>query len=237
MTDLINKIHLGDGLELIKQLPDDSVDLLITDPPYIVKVNKHSGKGNNFSKSLEKFRDSRIHDIKDNFNISNYFNEWERVLKKFNAFIFCSNAQISRIANEGEKRGHFVTILVWHKTNTAPFANGVWRSDLEYTVHIRQSGATFHGGAREKSKIYISPTEVSKYGHPTEKPVKLIEKYMKIGSNEGDLILDSFMGSGTTAQVAINNNRNFIGYEIDETYHDTACNRVARSHGNVGLFS
>lgn len=129
-----------------------------------------------------------------------------------------------------------VSVLVWHKTNTTPFANGVWRSDLEYIVHIRESGATFQGTAKEKSKIYISPTEKSKYDHPTEKPLDLIKKYIKIGSNENNIVLDPFMGSGTTANACIQLDRQFIGYEIDEKYHAVACERVERAKGNFGLF-
>lgn len=137
---------------------------------------------------------------------------------------------------EGQLNNFYTTLLVWHKTNTVPFANGVFRGDLEFCVHIRESCATFNGNAKEKSKIYISPTEVSKYGHPTEKPLELIKRYIKIGSNENDLVLDPFLGSGTTANACIDLNRRYLGIELNEQYYKIACERVDRAIGNVGLF-
>ena len=249
MKDLLNKIHLGDSLELMKQLPDNCIDLIVTDPPYIVDTTapkenylgaskKHSKINNAYwnEKGFEAKPRMSLEAIKDGFDYELYFNVWERVCKKFNAFIFCSNKQLSEIIIQGEKRGFTTSVLVWHKTNTTPFANGVWRSDLEYIVHIRESGATFQGTAKEKSKIYISPTEISKYNHPTEKPIELIKKYIKIGSDENDIILDPFIGSGTTANACIQLDRQFIGYEIEPKYHAIANDRIKRAYGNVGLF-
>jgi len=235
LKELLNKIHLGDSLELMKQLPDNSIDLVVTDPPYEVMVSEKSGTGKTHISGTDKFRTS-IQGIKDGFDVEAYFAQFSRVCKKFNAFIFCSNTQLGKLIAAGESLGHTVTTLAWHKTNTTPFANGVWRSDLEFCVHIREKSATFKGDAKLKSKIYISPTERSRFGHPTEKPLELIEKYIKIGSNDGDLVLDPFMGSGTTANACVNLRRNFIGYEIDEIYHKTACERVELARGNCGLF-
>ena len=233
---MLNKIHLGDSLEIMKKIPDNSIDLIVTDPPYIINGDTNSDtKEWRGIKSLDKIKKGLNH-ISSGFNINNYFKEWERITKKFNAFIFCSNHQIAGIMNEGQARKYFTTLLVWHKTNTVPFANGVFRGDLEFCIHIRAKGGTFNGNAKEKSKIYISPTEQSKYGHPTEKPLKLIERYIKIGSNQGDVVLDPFLGSGTTVNACINLNRQYIGIEIDEVYHKIACDRRDRAIGNVGLF-
>ena len=233
---MINKIHLGDSLEIIKQIPDESIDLIVTDPPYIINGDTNSNtKEWRGVKSLDKIKKGLNH-IANGFKVEEYFIEFERLMKKFNAFIFCSNHQIVELMQEGQKRGYFTTLLVWHKTNTVPFANGVFRSDLEYIVHIRESGATFLGNAKEKSRIYISPTEVSKYGHPTEKPIELIKRYIRIGSNENDVVLDPFLGSGTTVQACINLNRQYIGIEIDEKYYQVACERRDKAIGNVGLF-
>ena len=232
-----NKIHLGDSLEIMKKIPKNSIDLVVTDPPYIINGDTNSEtKEWRGVKSLGKIKKGLNH-IADGFNAKSYFIELERVLKKFNAFIFCSNHQIAELMNEGKNRGYFTTLLVWHKTNTVPFANGVYRGDLEFCIHFRESGATFNGNAKEKSKIYISPTEVSKYGHPTEKPLKLIEKYIKIGSNKNDVVLDPFLGSGTTVNACINLDRQYIGIEIDEKYHNIAKEREQKAKGKWGLFA
>jgi site-specific DNA-methyltransferase (adenine-specific) len=232
----LNKIILGDSLELMKELPDNSIDLLLTDPPYELDT---SGGGKSNIMSIGKLCNSDIQNISSiskGFDYEAYFSEWNRVLKKFNAFIFCSNSQISKLMSIGEGLGYITTLLVWHKTNAAPFANGVWRSNLEFIVHIREKGATFQGSAREKSKIYTSPTERSKYSHPTEKPIELVIKLLKIGANKGDIVLDSFSGSGTTVNACINLGMNYIAYEIDEKFYNISKDREQRALGNVGLF-
>jgi site-specific DNA-methyltransferase (adenine-specific) len=232
----MNKIILGDSLELMKELPDNSVDLLLTDPPYELDLN--GGIGSKIQ-SIEKLYDSdlqNISSISKGFDYEAYFSEWKRVLKKFNAFIFCSNSQISKLMSIGESMGCITTLLVWHKTNTPPFSNGVWRSNLEFIVHIREKGATFKGTAKEKSKIYTSPTERSKYGHPTEKPLDLVKRLLKIGANKGDVVLDPFSGSGTTVNACIDLGMKYIAYEIDEKFYNISKDREQRALGNVGLF-
>ena len=250
----INKIYCGDNIDYFKLIDDNSIDCIITDPPYIIDTNaggeveyigasKRASKIKNTSKKYwEKkgFEDKaryNIEGMKNGFDVDYYLNEFERMLKMVNMFIFCSNKQISSLMRWGEERGYITTLLCWVKTNSTPFANGVWRSDVEFIVHIRQKGAIFNGDAELKKKAFISPSVISKYNHPTEKPIDLIKKFVLIGTNENNLILDPFIGSGTTAEVAINLNRNFIGIEIDECYYKIACKRIEMAKGNVGLFS
>lgn len=230
----LNKIYLGDGLEFTRQLDDNSVDLIVTDPPYEVS-NCGGGKGG-FSEKTKKLKNS-LNDISDGFDIDLHLSEWERVLKKFNAFIFCSNKQISTLMKWGEDRGYSTTCLIWHKYNAMPLCNGVWNGDIEYCIHIRESGATFQGGIDLKRKVFRESIVKSEYDHPTVKPLELIKKYIQIGSNEGDTVLDPFMGSGTTAHACIHLNRNFIGFEISEKYFNIANDRIQRAYGNTGLFA
>lgn len=237
MKDLINKIHLGDSLDLLKKVPDNSVDLIVTDPPYVLDTTPNGKTSVKIqTKKLINSTDENIDFISNGFDVEKHFKEWNRVCKKFNAFIFCSNSQLSEIMKSGESRGFIVTCLVWHKSNSAPFANGVWRSDIEFCVHIRQRGATFKGNAKQKKKVTTMPMEISKYGHPTEKPLELIKKYIEIGSNENDVVLDPFVGSGTTVNACIQLNRQYIAYEINEKYYSIACEREQRAKGNFGLF-
>jgi len=234
MKDKINKIHLGDSLELMKQLPDNCIDLVVTDPPYIVDTSAPSEKSR--ISGIKKLHSESIESIGSGFDIETHFKEWERVCKKFNAFIFCSNKQISSLMKWGEERNHVVTCLVWHKLNAAPLCNGNWISNIEYCIHIRERGATFQGNFKLKSKVHREASVNSEFDHPTVKPLELIKKHIQVGSNEDDVVLDPFMGSGTTANACIQLDRQFIGYEISEKYHAIACDRVERAKGNVGLF-
>jgi site-specific DNA-methyltransferase (adenine-specific) len=212
--EMKNQIICADCLEGMKLIPDKSVDLVLTDPPYDMDL-----KGGMKSKimSMNKYKGKELEDIVCSFDIEKVFAEYKRILKKFNMFCFCSNKQVSEIMRWGEDKGYIVNLLVWNKTNAPPFANGVWKSDLEFCVHIRESGAVFQGEAKVKSKLYQSPVVSEKF-HPTTKPLELISRYIEIGSNEGDVVLDPFMGSWTTARACKDLGRDFIGFELSEEY-------------------
>jgi len=218
----INKVTCGDCLSVMKKLPDKCVDLILTDPPYILDDSKPGSCG---VMNLNKFTRDDYSSLTNGFDVPNLFWEFHRVLKKFNLFCFCSNKQISRIMQWGENLGYFTTLLVWHKYNSAPFANGVWRQDLEFCVHIREKGAYFEGNAREKQKLWRGAS-VSNQIHPTQKPLELIGKYIKIGSNKGDLVLDCFGGSGTTARACKDLGRDFILIEKEKKYCEIAKQRL-----------
>ena len=154
----------------------------------------------------------------------------------FNMFMFCSNEQVSKLMQWGEKKGYVTTLLVWHKYNSLPFANCVWWSDTEFIIHIREKSATFQGNSDLKSKVFRHPIVKSRWGHPTEKPIQLISRYIRIGSNEGDTILDPFMGSGTTGVAALRLNRKFIGIEINNEYFKSAKERIEIEQRQESLF-
>jgi len=189
VKELLNKIHLADSLEFLKQVEENSIDLIVTDPPYIVDTTTTVENLGSTMKSIGKLCGDDIEAIGSGFDIEAHLKEWERVSKKFNAFIFCSNKQISDLMRWGEARGHVTTCLVWWKNNAPPLCNGNWISNIEYCIHIREKGATFQGGSAVKSKVHRESIVRSEYDHPTVKPMDLIEKYILVGSNEGDVVL------------------------------------------------
>lgn len=221
-------IYNKDCLEGLKEIPDNSIDLIITDPPYELDSNG-GGHSKLLKNRAEKLANS-LSEIRDGFDVETHLNEWQRVCKKVNFFIFCSNKQITKLMQWGESRGFVTTLLVWHKTNATPFCNGTWQSDLEFVVHIREPGATFKGGVKLKSKCYRSGIKQSEYGHPTEKPIMILHKYLEIGSEEKDIILDPFAGSGSIAEACLNKDRHFIGFEISEEYHKMCMERIKKNN-------
>lgn len=233
INELINKITCADCMDILKQLPDKCIDLCCCDPPYLYK--RLGGKGCFLEDSVRKLSND-LNDIKDGFDIDNIFNEFKRVTKKFNLFCFCSNAQISSIMSWGEKNKYITNLLIWHKPNVAPFANGVWKQDCEFCIHIRESGAYFEGKAEIKNKVFTLPTVRGKWGHPTEKPLQIIERYLTLGSKENDLVLDCFSGSGTTAIACHNLKRRFICIERDEEYYQKSCERLEQHRRQLMLF-
>jgi len=224
-------LYLGDCLEILPTL--DKVDAVVTDPPYELS---DAGPGkSHYGMSLHKFDSVAYKDIVNGFDMDRLFGLAELICDPFNMFCFCSNKQISKIMGYHEAKQRSTNLLVWHKTNSAPFANGVWRGDAEFCIHAKDKGAYFEGNAKTKEKVTSHPT-VSDDRHPTVKPLPLVEKYIKIGSDSCQTILDPFMGSGTTGVACANLGRKFIGIEIEERYFQIACERITAAQAQGRLF-
>jgi DNA modification methylase len=224
-------LHLGDCRDILPTLP--KVDAVVTDPPYVLS---DAGPGDShFGMSLYKFDGEDYKAIVSGFDVSEVFGLLEAICQPFNLFCFCSNKQISELMAYHESKGRTTTLLVWHKVNAAPFANGVWRGDIEYCVHARDSGAVFVGNAQDKKKVSEYPL-VQDDAHPTVKPLPLMRKYVGICSNAGQTILDPFMGSGTTGVAAVQMGRSFIGIEREERYFEIACRRIEEAQRQGDFF-
>lgn len=120
-------------------------------------------------------------------------------------------------------------ILSWHKTNPVPMCNNKYLNDTEYCLFVREKGVRVYGGYAESKTYWISSLNTAdkrKYDHPTIKPEPIIEQLIKNSSREGDVVLDPYLGSGTTAVCCKRLNRRFIGSEINEQYYNTARERV-----------
>ena len=231
----LNEIQFGDAYELIKSVPDNSIDCIYTDVPYLMQSG---GKGGGAL-------GNRIHNLirNDMKNIIEGFDyklldELIRVMKKVNIFIWCNKQQILDIANYF--KDYSMEILVWAKDNPTPFTNNVWLADLEYCLYFREKGVKLNDGYELKSKWFNSPINKSDkddYGHPTIKPIELVKRHIAHATNENDIVLDPFMGSGTTAVACKELGRNFIGYEINKEYYTIATDRLngIKKNGQTSL--
>lgn len=231
----LNKITCGDCYELIKELPDNSVDCVYTDIPYLYVKG---GDGHSELGSRCKRKKEEIKNISNGIDYS-ILDEFKRVLKKVNIFIWCSKMQLLDIMTWGGVYNQ--DLLVWCKTNPTPQTNNVWLPDLEYCVHIRETGVPLNEGYEIKSKYYISPankTDKDLYNHPTIKPLPLIKRHILHASQTNDIVLDCFMGSGTTAVACMETGRNFIGFEIEPKWAKIANDRINKTDagGQMSLF-
>lgn len=220
------KLWQGDCLKLIKQIPDKSIDLIITDPPY--ELDSHGG-GNTELAQRKLVKENHINFISAGFDYDLVFNEFIRICKIPNMFIFCSNKQVSKIMQWFENKKLSVTLLVWHKKNPVPLCNKKYLSDCEFIIYIRGKNATFNNNTpfEYKRKVYSSSIVPNKKRlHPTQKPVELLERYILQHSKENDIVIDPFMGSGSTGVACVNTNRNFIGIELNENYFNIAKERI-----------
>lgn len=224
-------MYLADCMDVLPTLKN--VDAVITDPPY--ELSEASPGKSHIVRSLGKFKSENYKAIIKGFDIELFFSLLVKICHPFNVFCFCSNKQISKIMVLNENAGRATTLIVWHKTNSTPFANGTWRGDIEYCVHARGKGAYFQGNAKEKTKVTAHASIIDP-AHPTVKPILIIKKYMQICSAVGHTILDPFMGSGTTGIAAVQLGRKFIGIEREPKYFDIACERIERAYAQGQLF-
>lgn len=265
--DMINKIILGDCYELIKNIPDNSIDCIYVDVPYLYQqggggvseLSKRATKnrvqllGGNYDKNLSNNENLRIarnkrnsskdlinSNIADGFDYKTFVKEAFRIMKKCNLFIWCSPMQILDIMNEIHKYNqNTITILTWNKTNPIPTTNNLWLSDVEYCLYIRDSGIKLNDGYELKSKWYTSPInqhDKDLFKHPTIKPLNLVQRHLLHATQEQDIVLDCFCGSGTTCVACKNTNRKYIGIEIDKEYYNIAIKRLNNEDAN-GQFS
>ncbi len=222
-------IECGDCLELLKTIPDNSVDLVVTDPPYVINT---SGEG--LYKQEDKRYVKELNEIKDGFS-ENILDEICRVLKKINVYICCSQKQILPLLKyfvEGKKCNY--NLITWHKTNPVPACGNKYLTDTEYILFFREKGVKIYGEYKTKFTYYITPLnqkDKALYKHPTIKPLDIIENLIINSTQEGDIVLDPFLGSGTTAVAAVNTNRHYIGFELNEEYYDIACKRLDEVEG------
>ncbi len=221
-------LHHGDCIEFMRTLADNSVDCVITDPPYNI------ARENNFTTMGRAGIDFGEWD--KNADLFSYIVEVSRVLNKNGSFIvFNAWRNLGDIARFAELHGFDTKdMLRLEKTNPMPRnRDRRYITDYECAIWFVKTGSkwTFN---RQNDK-YQRPKfvhSIDKGLHPTQKSLKLMEELILIHSNENDIILDPFMGSGSTAIAAINTNRKFIGCELDETYFKVAQDRISKHLGN-----
>jgi len=211
----LNKIHCGDCLELMKEMPDNSVDCIITDPPYGINYLSNYYKDKNPHKPIE-----------NDDTLFLPFDELWRILKPTGCmFVFFSHKV--PLINDKIKN-----VLIWVKNNwTAGDLYGDFGNQYECIAFIPKK--EFKLKSKRYSNIWnFDRVPPHKLLHPTQKPIKLLQRIIKASSNQGDLILDPFMGSGTTAVACKQTDRRFIGIEISQEYVDIANKRLKQTNLN-----
>jgi DNA modification methylase len=204
-------IYHADCREILSDLPKP--DLTIMDPPY-----KFEAVGGGIGGRRKYFSDINAGDLGKGFDAS--------MLEGIeNWFCFGSKDQFTDMLRAiGSRRWMLIT---WNKPNPTPLVNNNYLPDTEYIFHCFQSDRLF-GTYADKSRFFVYPVEKSTYDHPTVKPTSLLHKLIQLGSIEGDLIMDPFMGTGTTLRAAKDAKRFAIGIEIEERYCEMAAMRLAQ---------
>ena len=233
----LNQIYNEDSYEAIKKIPDNSIDCIYTDIPYLYQKGGKSGtlfgeRMVNLRKELEEISGGIDYKI---------FDDFIRISKKINIFIWCSQAQIQDIINFFNNDNINFNLLVWCKTNPAP-KNNSYNSDIEYCLHFREKNQPLNDGYYLKSKWYSSPInkdDKDEYDHPTIKPLELVKRHLAHATQPNDIVANFFLGSGTTCVASKELGRNYIGFEIDKGYYNIAVDRLngINANGQTSIFT
>lgn len=236
-----NKIICGDSYKLIKEFPNNSVDCVYVDIPYLYGLGG-GVNGSEISCNAKRRNEELIgNGIVGGIDYA-IFGEFVRVMKKINCFVWCSIQQIYDVLKwwkENTKTTY--QILTWNKTNPIPQCHANWLSDIEYCLYFNR-GVHLNDGYEFKSKWYTSPinqADKTLYQHPTLKPVNLIKRHLLHTTQPNDLVVDFFVGGGSTCVAAKEIGRQYIGIEINPKWAKIAQDRLdgIDANGQVHMFA
>ncbi|MCD0124032.1 site-specific DNA-methyltransferase [Streptococcus agalactiae] len=228
------EIKCGNCLELLTKLTDGSIDMVITDPPYNISVK------NNFATMGRKGID--FGDWDKGFDLLSWIDIASlKLTKNGGMVIFNDWKNLGDIARHCEKNGLVVKDLFrWVKDNPMPRnRDRRYITDSEYGIWVVRKNSKWV--FNRKSEKYDRPeyrypivAGAEKTPHPTQKPIALMQEIINRHTNRGDVILDPFMGSGSTGVACLLTGRDFIGYELNRDYFNIASKRIAELTGNGG---
>ena len=250
----LNKIYNEYCLEGMKRIPDGSVDCIVTSPPYNfclrVKGNKYIKKGKNevmAGLATNKYTNG----LSDSLDMNSYF-EWQckcidEMLRVCSGNVFYNIQMITGnkqalLKIMGRYSESIRDILIWDKKVAEPAMKaGCLNSEYEWIIAFENGDCkgrmfkTMQAGRGEMSNV-IRIGKNRENEHRAAFPVQLPQCLISQFTSSGSLILDPFMGSGTTAIAAIREKRNFIGFELNKEYYDKACKRIKLEQAQLTLF-
>lgn len=232
-TDKSVYLFQGDSISYLKSLSDDSVDLVVTDPPYRTTSRGNSGtSGGMLATKLNM--SGRVFNHND-VDIKEWIPECFRILKEGSHFYCMTNhTNLIDMLNCATKSGfHFIKSLVWDKGNK--IMGQYYMSQFEYILFFRKGKGVKINNCGTSDILSVPNKKMkNKSGnnvHDTEKPVELMQILIENSSKEGQLVIDPFMGIGSTGIACVNSNRKFIGCELDPTYFEIAQQRINEARG------
>ena len=227
------ELHLGDCLEVMRSMPDKSVDAVITDPPYGVEIASVSKGGDGGRRAIRRNANGCFDDSKDYLSL--LIDEFLPQANRLSSVVAtCSGIKTIMSYPQPD------WIIAWiyeNKNNFCPYGFNQWTPILCYGKDPYMQKRIGNSPLAVKTDVVVCNSLPERNGHPTPKPVKFMrELILRLSTHEGDTILDPFMGSGTTGVACVQTGRNFIGIEIDPTYFAIAEKRIAEAQMQQGLF-
>ena len=216
------KLYNDDCLNVLKDIEDNSIDLVVTDPPYeVITGGRNGGVKGKPSGILTENKQLMKSIPKADLWLSECF----RVMKDgTHIYIMTNTLNLTNYLNIINSVGFKLhNLLVWNKNNTTP--NRWYMKNCEYVIFARKGFAKSINNPSSQT-VHNFDNIIGNKKHPTEKPVDLMKLYVENSSQVGDTVLDHFMGVGSTGVACKELGRNFIGVELDKQYFDIAESRI-----------
>ncbi len=242
-------LRLGDCYGIVPTISDNSIDLAICDPPY--KLGTCAGGGlykpvgkDNPNNPYKRKETNSIKELKKlgcaDFNAEQFLDLIKPKMKKFYGYFFCNKPLILDYLKYAEKHNFLFEIIILYKSAPIPARNNHFLPDTEYCIMLRENGTYFAKDAEFDDYRKLFTVGSSRKIHPAEKPVKMLERFVRVSCPKGGTVLDCFMGSGSTGLASVYNGCNFIGIEKEEAYFDLSSRRLKEwqdeQNGVGGLF-
>lgn len=220
-----SKLINGNCLDYFEKIPNDSIDLIVTDPPYKCISGGKPHLKSQPSGILSK-NDGKIFK-ENNISETEWFPELYRILKpNSHCYVMTNTINLESYLHIARTVGFGLhNVLIWQKNNCTP--NRWYMKNCEYILFLRKGAAKTINNVGSKT-VHQFNNIVGNKLHPTEKPVELMKLYISNSSKIGDIVLDPFMGSGSTGVAAKELNRKYIGIELDTEYYNIAKERIDR---------
>lgn len=221
------KLYCDDCLNIMKQIENEYVDLIVTDPPYLIKykTNRRKNKDHDFCSEILNDDNEQL--------IIDYIRECYRILKNNTAmYMFCNCDKVDFFKQELENAGFKIkNMIIWVKNNwTAGDLKAQFGKQYEIIFLVNKGRKCFNG-KRITDVWMFDRISGKKQFHQNQKPVDLLKQCILKHSDENDIIFDGFMGSGSTGVACIETGRKFIGVELDKKYFEIAKERIENLKG------
>lgn len=231
------RLYLQNNRELLLDIPANSIDLILTDPPY--NIAKYST--GNISLPNRSPLNNDIGDWdKTEINPHDYIKDFKRILKPTgNIFVFTTYSSIGKWHEAFDCEFDTTQFVVWHKTNPTPniFKKGFLNS-CELIICFWNKGHVWNFKSQNEmhnfieSSICMTPERLKNPKHPAQKPIKILQHLIEISTNQNAVVFDPFMGVASTGIAALKCGRKFYGCEINKEYYDAGVGRVKKFYLN-----
>lgn len=223
------ELYNTDCIAHMRSIPSESIDLIVTDPPYPITARGSAGNSGGMMQT-DLSKRGKIFEFND-VKISDYAPEFYRLLKDgSHCYVMTNHVNLIEMLNVFTESGfHFIKSLIWDKGNK--IMGTFYMSQFEYILFFRKGYGKSINNCGTSDILSIPNKKTKDFGdgsnlHDTEKPIELMKILIENSSNDGDVVLDPFMGVGSTGIACKECNRSFIGCEIDKEYFDIAKQRI-----------